>query len=67
MFLLLRVELICKGTVHGTDTATASLDARLIITTTDTAMGLARKMKIEGNAFDVDDFLIRYVCLDFLV
>ena len=49
--------------VHGSDTATATLDARLIITTTDTAMGLAKKLRIEGNAFDVDDFLLRYIRL----
>lgn len=43
------------------DPGLATMDARLIMTQTDTAMNLARKMKIEGNAFDVDEFLIRSV------
>ena len=41
------------------DTSLAALDARLMHTTADTALDIARKMKIEGNVFDVDEFLLR--------
>ncbi|KAK1923847.1 Nse4 C-terminal-domain-containing protein [Papiliotrema laurentii] len=41
------------------DTALASLDARLMMTTSEAALGIARKMKLEDNAFNVDEFLIR--------
>ncbi|RXK38008.1 hypothetical protein M231_04677 [Tremella mesenterica] len=41
------------------DTGTAALDARLMLTTADTAFGLARKMKLDNNDFDVDDFIIK--------
>lgn len=43
------------------DTALASLDARLMMTTSEAALGIARKMKLEDNAFNVDEFLIRSV------
>lgn len=41
------------------DTSLASLDAKLLLSRTEAAMGLARKVELEGNAFNIDDFLIR--------
>lgn len=41
------------------DTGIASMDARLINQTADTAMALARKMKVDNASFDTDEFLSR--------
>jgi hypothetical protein len=36
----------------------AAMDFRVLETTTDTAVALARRMRIESNAFNVDEFLL---------
>ncbi|KAK4686799.1 non-structural maintenance of chromosomes element 4, partial [Tremellales sp. Uapishka_1] len=41
------------------DPGLATLDARLMMTTTDTAAAMARKLKIDKSSFDVDEFLVR--------
>ncbi|ORX38058.1 Nse4 C-terminal-domain-containing protein [Kockovaella imperatae] len=41
------------------DTSLATADARLMNTTADTALEIARKMRLEGNLFDTSDFLLR--------
>jgi hypothetical protein len=43
------------------DVGIAALDAKLMVTSVDTTMGLARRMQVEGNAFDVDEYLHRRV------
>lgn len=43
------------------DTGIGTLDANLLRTNTENAMGLAKRFKIDGVTFDVDDFLIKYV------
>jgi len=44
------------------DPTLGALDARLMMTGAETALLMARKMKMDGNAFNVDEYLIRYVC-----
>ncbi|KAK8849427.1 hypothetical protein IAR55_004759 [Kwoniella newhampshirensis] len=41
------------------DTGIGSLDANLIKTNTENAMALAKRFKIDGVAFDIDEFLIK--------
>lgn len=43
------------------DTGIGTLDANLLRTKTENAMGLAKRFKIDGVTFDVDEFLIKYV------
>lgn len=42
------------------DTGIGTLDANLLLTNTENAMGLAKRFKIDGVTFDVDEFLIKY-------
>ncbi|OXC67682.1 hypothetical protein AYX13_03768 [Cryptococcus neoformans] len=41
------------------DTGIGTLDANLLRTNTENAMGLAKRFKIDGVTFDVDEFLIK--------
>ncbi|WWD20049.1 hypothetical protein CI109_104522 [Kwoniella shandongensis] len=41
------------------DTGIGTLDANLIRTNTENAMALAKRFKIDGVAFDIDEFLIK--------
>ncbi|WVQ79526.1 hypothetical protein IAT38_001625 [Cryptococcus sp. DSM 104549] len=41
------------------DTGLGTLDANLMKTNTENAMGLAKKFKIDGVTFDIDEYLIR--------
>lgn len=45
------------------DTTLAQLDARLMLTGSETALHMARALQLESNAFNVDEYLIRYVYL----
>ena len=42
----------------------ATLDARFMQTAADTVLDIARKMKIDGNVFDMDEFLLRSAAID---
>ncbi|WVF68870.1 hypothetical protein IAT40_003643 [Kwoniella sp. CBS 6097] len=45
--------------VNVKDTGIGTLDANLLKTNTENAMALAKRFKIDGVAFDLDEFLIR--------
>lgn len=49
---------VCVLTRAVKDTGLATLDARLMMTTTETAANLVRKMKLSSATFDVDEFLV---------
>ncbi|WVN87022.1 uncharacterized protein L203_102198 [Cryptococcus depauperatus CBS 7841] len=49
------------------DTGIGTLDANLIRTNTENAIGLAKRFKIDGAAFDIDEYLLKIkslLCLD---
>jgi len=41
------------------DTGVASLDAKLMHTTVESAVAMARKNRVTGGSFSIDEFLIR--------
>ena len=43
------------------DTNLATLDARFLNTTADTAVSIARQMSLQSSSFDIDEFLTRWV------
>jgi hypothetical protein len=45
--------------VKAKDTGVAALDARLIQSTVESAVAMARKNRVAGGAFNIDEFLIR--------
>jgi hypothetical protein len=53
---ILRIELTAVR-----DPTLGALDARFMMTGAETALLMARKMRMDNNAFNVDEYLIRYV------
>jgi len=41
------------------DTGIAALDARLMQSTVESAVAMARKNRVAGGSFNIDEFLIR--------
>jgi hypothetical protein len=47
-------------TMIAKDTVIAGLDARLMQSTVESAVAMARKNRVAGGSFNIDEFLIRY-------
>lgn len=43
------------------DTDNGGIDARLLFDTTEIANGVARKLRVDTSAFDIDSFINKYV------